>query len=42
MSPRWRHTLGITLLLVTVLLWTASNFLASVSGSRLFFPFAVP
>ncbi|KAL0263708.1 hypothetical protein SLS55_002689 [Diplodia seriata] len=29
MSPRWRHTLGITLLLVTVLLWTASNFLAS-------------
>lgn len=42
MSPRWRHTLGITLLLVTVLLWTASNFLASVSCSRLFFLFAVP
>lgn len=27
---RWRHTLGIILLLVTVVLWTASNFLASV------------
>ena len=26
---KWRHTLGITLLLVTVVLWTASNFLAS-------------
>ena len=26
-----RHTLGIILLLVTVVLWTASNFLASVS-----------
>ncbi|KAK8154490.1 hypothetical protein BKA80DRAFT_283968 [Phyllosticta citrichinensis] len=25
----WRHTLGIALLLVTVVLWTASNFLAS-------------
>jgi len=28
----WRHTIGITLLLATVILWTASNFLASVSG----------
>lgn len=27
-----RHTLGILLLLVTVVLWTASNFLASVKG----------
>ena len=26
-----RHTLGIILLLTTVVLWTASNFLASVS-----------
>ncbi|KAL9096967.1 MAG: hypothetical protein Q9165_000931 [Trypethelium subeluteriae] len=26
---RWRHTLGIILLLATVFLWTASNFLAS-------------
>lgn len=26
----WRHTIGIILLLATVLLWTASNFLASV------------
>ena len=26
----WRHTIGIVLLLVTVILWTASNFLASV------------
>ena len=26
-----RHTLGILLLLATVVLWTASNFLASVS-----------
>lgn len=29
-SP-WRHTLGIVLLLFTVVLWTTSNFLASVS-----------
>lgn len=29
MPPRWRHTVGIILLLVTVVLWTASNFLAS-------------
>jgi hypothetical protein len=29
-SP-WRHTLGIVLLLITVVLWTTSNFLASVS-----------
>lgn len=28
-----RRTLGIILLLVTVVLWTVSNFLASVSGS---------
>lgn len=28
----WRHTIGIVLLLATVILWTASNFLASVSG----------
>ncbi len=28
----WRHTIGIMLLLATVILWTASNFLASVSG----------
>ena len=27
---KWRHTLGIILLLSTVFLWTASNFLASV------------
>lgn len=26
----WRHTIGIILLLATVVLWTASNFLASV------------
>lgn len=26
---KWRHTVGILLLLVTVVLWTASNFLAS-------------
>ena len=26
----WRHTIGIILLLATVILWTASNFLASV------------
>ena len=26
----WRHTIGISLLLATVVLWTASNFLASV------------
>ena len=30
----WRHTIGIILLLATVVLWTASNFLASVSCSR--------
>jgi hypothetical protein len=30
-NSRWRHPLGIALLLVTVFLWTASNFLASVS-----------
>lgn len=30
---KWRHTVGILLLLVTVVLWTASNFLASVSIS---------
>jgi hypothetical protein len=29
---KWRHPLGIFLLLVTVFLWTASNFLASVSS----------
>ncbi|EKG15621.1 hypothetical protein MPH_07056 [Macrophomina phaseolina MS6] len=29
MPSQWRHTLGIALLLVTVILWTASNFLAS-------------
>lgn len=29
MPSQWRHTLGIALLLVTVVLWTASNFLAS-------------
>lgn len=29
-SP-WRHSLGIVLLLFTVVLWTTSNFLASVS-----------
>lgn len=28
-----RRTLGITLLLITVILWTVSNFLASVSDS---------
>lgn len=30
----WRHTIGIILLLVTVILWTASNFLASVGVMR--------
>jgi solute carrier family 35, member F5 len=30
-----RRTLGITLLLITVLLWTVSNFLASVSPLQL-------
>lgn len=29
---RMRHTIGIILLLATVFLWTASNFLASVRG----------
>jgi hypothetical protein len=29
-TSRWRHPLGIALLLVTVFLWTGSNFLASV------------
>lgn len=28
----WRHTIGIILLLATVVLWTASNFLASVGA----------
>ena len=28
---QWRHTMGIILLLATVVLWTASNFLSSVS-----------
>lgn len=28
----WRHTIGIVLLLATVFLWTASNFLASVGS----------
>ena len=28
----WRHTIGIVLLLTTVVLWTASNFLASVGA----------
>lgn len=28
---RWRHTLGIVLLLITVVLWTSCGFLASVS-----------
>jgi hypothetical protein len=27
---KWRHTVGIILLLITVILWTTSNFLASV------------
>lgn len=31
---KWRHTVGILLLLVTVVLWTASNFLASVRTPR--------
>jgi solute carrier family 35 protein F5 len=31
MSARLRHAVGILLLLATVVLWTASNFLASVS-----------
>ncbi|KAL2357455.1 hypothetical protein BJ546DRAFT_836026 [Cryomyces antarcticus] len=30
LSAKWRHTVGIILLLTTVVLWTASNFLASV------------
>ncbi|KAK5118267.1 hypothetical protein LTR16_004929, partial [Cryomyces antarcticus] len=29
LSAKWRHTVGIILLLTTVVLWTASNFLAS-------------
>ena len=33
---KWRHTLGILLLLLTVFLWTASNFLASVRGMSAF------
>lgn len=33
---RWRHTLGIILLLVTVVLWTTSNFLASVCLNQSF------
>ena len=36
---RIRHAVGIALLLATVFLWTASNFLASVSAR---FPFAAP
>ena len=32
----WRHTVGIVLLLATVIMWTASNFLASV-GSHAWF-----
>jgi solute carrier family 35 protein F5 len=31
-----RRTLGIALLLVTVFLWTASNFLASVNSQRFY------
>ena len=31
-----RRTLGIILLLVTVVLWTGSNFLASVSGPHVY------
>lgn len=34
MYNSWRHTLGILCLSTTVVLWTASNFLASVSGLR--------
>ena len=30
----WRHTIGIALLLATVFLWTASNFLASVGSAE--------
>lgn len=33
---KWRHTLGIFLLLITVFLWTTSNFLASVRPRRLY------
>ena len=29
-KSKWRHAVGILLLLATVFLWTASNFLASV------------
>lgn len=42
MPPRWRHTVGIILLLVTVVLWTASNFLASVSTPSPLPPLLLP
>lgn len=35
---KWRHALGIFFLLCTVVLWTVSNFLASV---RISFPFSL-
>jgi solute carrier family 35 protein F5 len=37
-SGKVRHAVGITLLLATVLLWTASNFLASVRCVLPFLP----
>lgn len=42
-AQRWgkmRHAVGILLLLVTVFLWTASNFLASVSAAYPSTPFS--
>ena len=36
----WRHTVGIALLLATVVMWTASNFLASVGSHHAWFKVA--
>ena len=36
----WRHTVGIALLLATVVMWTASNFLASVGLNHAWFKVA--
>lgn len=37
-NSKIRHAVGILLLLATVFLWTASNFLASVSLDFIFYP----
>lgn len=39
MADTARRTLGICLLLVVVTLWTASNFLASVSAEQLHYSY---